>query len=119
MFHTVVKQRMQCAVGFLTTILPRNLPVKFFNRLRFERSMVMSLAVAPLFWPTLYNELPPRASTHGPACPFVCLSHASWSSTKMAKRTYRIMPTVPIKSRPGLNSFMTPKVSTKFERGLS
>jgi len=35
----------------LTANLLRNLG-KFFNRLRFDRSMVMS--VAPLLWPTLY-----------------------------------------------------------------
>jgi len=36
---------------FLTANLPRNLPVIFLNRLRFDRIMVMSLW--PAFWPIL------------------------------------------------------------------
>ena len=35
-----------------TTYLPRNLPVKNLNRLRFDAIIVMSLW--PTFWPTLY-----------------------------------------------------------------
>ena len=40
----------------LTANLRRNLPVKVFNRLRFDRIMVVSLWPY-LFWPTLYSLL--------------------------------------------------------------
>ena len=60
MFHKVVRQHMQGSVGFLnfnihlTRNLPGNLPVKiFFNLLRFDRIVAMSLW--PTFWPTVYR----------------------------------------------------------------
>jgi len=53
MFHKLMWQHMQDAVGFLITTLKRNLPEKKTeNRLRFDRIMVMSLWPY-LFWPTL------------------------------------------------------------------
>jgi len=53
--------------------------------------MVMSLSVAPLFWPTLYDEEAIASSCHNVATALhgslsVRLSVRSWSSTKMAKR---------------------------------
>ena len=45
---------MRLLIYILTANLPKNLPVKnFFNRLRFDRIMVMSLW-PHFFWPTLY-----------------------------------------------------------------
>jgi len=57
MFHKVVKQHMQVAVGVLISTFKYRFTKQFFsdflNRFRFDRIMVVSLW--PHFWPALYT----------------------------------------------------------------
>jgi len=57
MFHKVVQQHMQGAVGFINIHLPANFKdssSEFYNRLKFDRIMVMSLS--PRFLTLLENR---------------------------------------------------------------
>jgi len=95
MFHKVEWQHLQAIVGFLNNLftanLLENLPVKIENRLRFNRSVVMSLWPR-FYWPTLHvrrRRCGLFATVTATTCSFFCDTHTSALTYLLTTRELR------------------------------